>query len=96
VQRGENLYRIALRYGTSVDAIVAANRLPNANLIQAGQLLLVPVRPPTGTAAYVIQPGDTLYSIARRFGKTVETLAALNGIAAPYTIRAGQTLVIAP
>lgn len=96
VQRGETLYRIALRYGTTVDAIVAANRLPDADAIRAGQLLLVPVRPPSGSAAYVVQPGDTLFSIARRFGTAVETLAALNGLASPYTIRAGQTLVIAP
>ena len=96
VQRGENLYRISLRYGTTVNAIVAANNLPDSNSVKAGQVLLIPVASSAGAASYVVQPGDTLYSIARRFGKTVETLAALNGLAPPYTIKVGQTLVIAP
>jgi len=96
VQPGENLFRIALRYGTTVDAVVAANNLPDRSYVQAGQVLLIPVSPPAGTTAYVVQPGDTLYSIARRFGTTAEMLAALNGIAPPYTIKVGQMLIIVP
>jgi LysM repeat protein len=96
VQRGENLYRIALRYGTTVNAIVAANNLTNPNAVKAGQVLLIPVAAPAGATSYVVQPGDTLYSIARRFGKSYQTLAAQNGITPPYTIKVGQTLVIAP
>lgn len=42
VQRGENLYRIALRYGTTIDALVQANGIVNANLIFAGQTLTIP------------------------------------------------------
>lgn len=97
VQAGENLYRIALRYGVTVDAIVAANRLADPNAIQAGQVLLIPTggaAAPTGGRVYVVQPGDTLYSIARRFGTTVDALAALNGIAPPYTVIVGQELTI--
>jgi len=96
VRPGENLFRIALRYGTTVDAIVAANNLPNPNAVQTGQKLLIPASLPTGTATYVVQPGDTLYSIARRFGTTVGALAALNGIAPPYTIKVGQVLIVTP
>lgn len=96
VQPWENLYRIALRYGTTVDAIVAANHLPSRNLVQAGQVLLIPVHPPSGTVAYIVQPGDTLFSIARRFSTTVEALAALNDLTSPNTIRAGQLLIITP
>ncbi len=96
VQPGENLFRIALHYGTTVDAIVAANNLPNPSSVQAGQVLLIPVSPPTGTATYVVQPGDTLYSTARRFDTTVGTLAALNGIASPYIIEVGQVLIVTP
>lgn len=42
VQRGENVFRISLRYGTTVGAIVAANGLANPNVIYAGQVLLIP------------------------------------------------------
>jgi LysM repeat protein len=96
VQAGENLYRISLRYGTTVDAIVAANNLPNANSVYVGQVLLIPVggQAQPGPTTYVVQPGDTLYAIARRFGTTVDALAAHNGIAPPYAIMVGQTLRI--
>ncbi len=43
-------------------------------------------------ASYVVRRGDTLYSIAWQHGLEVRTLAALNGIRAPYTIYAGQRL----
>jgi LysM repeat protein len=51
----------------------------------------------TGTAVvasrtYVVQRGDTLYRIARRYGVTWQTLAALNGLANPNVIHVGQVL----
>lgn len=42
VRRGDNLFRIALRFGTTVDAIAEANGIPNPNLIYVGQVLLIP------------------------------------------------------
>lgn len=45
VQSGETLYRIALRYGTTVQALAAANNLANPNLIYVGQKLLIPHLP---------------------------------------------------
>jgi LysM repeat protein len=96
VRPGENLFRIALRYGTTADVIAAANDLPDQSSVQAGQTLLIPVSPANGTLAYVVQPGDWLWSIARRFDTTPEKLAALNGISPPYTIEPGQVLIIVP
>lgn len=42
LQRGDNLTRIAAQFGTSVDAILAANAISNANRIYAGQALVIP------------------------------------------------------
>ncbi|HLF28708.1 MAG TPA: LysM peptidoglycan-binding domain-containing protein [Anaerolineae bacterium] len=42
VQRGENLFRISLRYGTTVPALAAANNISNVNLIFVGQVLRLP------------------------------------------------------
>lgn len=42
VQRGENLYRIALRYGVSMSVLIAANGITNPNLIYVGQVLRIP------------------------------------------------------
>jgi LysM repeat protein len=101
VQRGENLYRIALRYGTTVNAIVAANGLTNPNRIYVGQRLVIPgdadsagaAAPSTTTSdTYVVQRGDTLSGIARRFGTATTNLALLNGIANPSFIYTGQVL----
>jgi LysM repeat protein len=44
--------------------------------------------------SYVIQRGDTLLSIARRFGLTVKQLQQANNITNPDKIYPGQTLVI--
>ncbi len=101
VQRGENLYRIALRYGTTVNAIVAANGLANPNRIYVGQRLVIPsstssastTAPSTTTGGtYVVRRGDTLSGIARRFGTTTTSLARLNGIVNPSLIYTGQVL----
>jgi len=42
VQFGENLYRISLKYGTTVQAIATANNISNPNVIFAGQVLCIP------------------------------------------------------
>lgn len=46
VRPGENLYRIALRYGVTVEAIARANRIGNPERIQAGQVLTIPIASP--------------------------------------------------
>lgn len=63
VSRGENAYRISLRYGTTVRAITLANGLANPNIIYPGQRLLIPcasgvVLPvPTAQPIEVVLPG---------------------------------------
>jgi LysM repeat protein len=103
VQQGDTLGAIAKRYGTTTQAIVAANALANADSIKVGQKLTIPagsgsgaaVAPSTGQSrAYVVQRGDTLLSIARRFGLTVKQLQTANNISNPDRIYPGQKLVI--
>ncbi len=90
VAAGEDLRIIAARYGTTWQAISAANSLTNPNLIYVGQRLVIPAAP----RYYTVQTGDTLARIAARFGTSVQVLAAANNIANPNLIRLGQTLVI--
>ena len=103
VQAGENLYWIAARYGTTVDAIVAANSLVNADQILAGQRLLIPDStgsiPLWGAAAttggsYVVQPGDTLLYIALRYGLRLSELRQANGLFGSHLLYAGHVLII--
>jgi LysM repeat protein len=105
VQPGENLYRIGLQYGMSWVTLAAYNHLPNANYIRVGHVLQIPggtpspVPPPTtpdqpGYTNYVVQRGDTLNSIAQKFGVSWVEIAEANGIVNPNLIYAGQVLKI--
>ena len=53
-----------------------------------------PPAPPVKQCIYVVKPSDTLFSIARLFGTTVEAIAMANGISNPDQIFVGQKLVI--
>lgn len=103
VQLGETLYSIARHYGVDATAIATANHLVNPNYIYAGQSLTIPggsmpsyghggPPPPGGT--YTVQLGDTLSSIAWRFGTTISALMAANNLPNANYIFAGQVLVI--
>jgi LysM repeat protein len=104
VQRGDTLAAIAARSGVSMSALAQANGIRNANLIYVGQILTVPGQSESGSAAsskpasggsvYVVRRGDTLSSIAARYGTSVSALMAANGIRNPDRIYVGQRLVI--
>lgn len=86
VQQGDTLYSIARRYGTTVEAIKAANGL-TSNTIFVGQRLIIPTgSSSTSNAQYTIhlvRAGDTLYSIAQQYGTTVQTTMAAVSIQLP-------------
>jgi len=92
VQYGDNLFRIARRFGTSVWALQQLNGIANPNRVFAGQVLCVSQGYAGNT--YVVQYGDTLARIARRFGVNLYTLAQANSIYNINRIYAGQVLVI--
>ncbi len=99
VQWGEYLALIANRYGVTTNAILQANGLTNPNFIYAGQSLIIPTgaapAPPSGeTTTYVVQRGDTLGTVAARFGTTASHLASLNGLWNPNFIYVGQVLKV--
>jgi LysM repeat protein len=100
VQRGENLFRLSLRYGTTVAALQQVNGLGASTRIYTGQQLCIYLNSGnnnggnTGGTRYVIQQGDTLGRIARRYGVDPRVLARMNSIVNPNLIYAGQTLTI--
>ena len=97
VSFGDTLFSIAQANGVTVEAIAAANGLTYPYLIYVGQELVIPeageVTPVAGQV-YVVQYGDTLYSIASRFNTTPEAIAVANNLPDVNTIYIGQTLVI--
>ena len=100
VQPGQNLFRIALHYGVTVNALAAANGLSNASRIYVGQRLVIPSRGNTtnpstpSSGVHVVRRGENLFRIALRYGTTAQALAAANGLANPNHVYVGQRLVI--
>lgn len=103
VRRGENLYRIALRYGLTTQALAAANGVVNVNQVYVGQRLVIPgagdtspapapAPPPASGQMHVVQRGETLSAIARRYGLSMWALAQANGLSNPSFIYVGQVL----
>lgn len=93
VKKGDSLWLIANNYGISVDELVKTNNLSNLTL-QIGDKLKVPV---TGNSnnnnVYIVKSGDTLWSIARDNGLTVNELKELNNLNSNL-LTLGQELII--
>ena len=95
IRRGESLSEIAKAHGTTVSELAKANGITNPNFIREGQRLTIP----SGGAApapsgHVVRPGESLASIAKKYGTTVAALAGANGITNPNRIYAGARLLL--
>lgn len=94
VARGDSLWSIAKRFNVGVNEIKNANNL-KSNLISVGQQLVIPGAAPSDqtNVTYVVQKGDSLWSIANANNTTVDELANLNDLGT-NTIYVGQVLQI--
>ncbi len=103
---GENLYRISLLYGISIQALVTANGLTDQDQVFAGQRLIIPrsgVTLPDSSVSSVdtsvavyhdVKPGETLSGISLKYGVAVSDLQITNNILNPSHIFVGQRLII--
>ena len=102
VQRGDTLWAIARRYGTTSGEIAEINNISNPNLIYPGQELRIPTNSTiegeetrgTGDIIYTVQRGDSLSKIAREYNVTVAHIVELNDITNPNLIYPGEKLRI--
>ena len=100
VQRGNTLSEIAQAYNVTVNHIVELNNIQNPNLIYPGQKLRITesnvqdLNPITQNSTYIVKRGDTLSSIARRYGVSVDYLVRINDIQNPNIIYPGQLLQV--
>lgn len=94
---GDSLYSIANKFNTTVDVIKNLNGL-SSNLLSIGQQLKIPGGSNSGTSNdylyYIVKRGDSLYSIASKYGMTVEGLKSLNNLTSNI-LNIGQVLKIA-
>lgn len=110
VQAGETLYSISRRYGVSVTALLEEN--PGARELKQGMRLTIPGRRTTGAgpgtlpaseeySMHIIQQGETLYSLSKKFGVSADRLVALNpaldrSFKAGTEIRVPRVAVVTP
>ena len=94
VKSGDTLYSIARSFGVSVDALKEANGLVS-NLLSVGQILEIPSSGDVQetTVIYVVKKGDSLYSIARDYNTTVDTLKSLNNLTSNL-LSIGQNIIV--
>ncbi len=92
VKKGDSLYSIARTYNTSVDKLKEINNL-TSNALAIGQVLKLPSSNASGNVVYTVKKGDSLYSIAREYGTTVDAIKKLNNITS-NTLSIGQKLLL--
>lgn len=99
IQEGDTLYKIAESYNTTAEQIISANRDLNIYNLQPGRAICVPVPPARypqcrTTNYYIAREGDTFFSIAEKFGVSLDELLASNIGVAPENIFDGIILCI--
>jgi membrane-bound lytic murein transglycosylase D len=103
IREGDNLGSIAQRHNTSVAAIKASNSL-SGHLIRSGAALMIPTNRVNASqvpenpllarrgADYRVAPGDSLWTISRRYATSVDALVRANRLDPRRPLRVGQTL----
>lgn len=109
VQPGDTVYLIGQKFGVPYESIIYANNLVYPYTIYPGQTLFIPgapasaPQPPQPTPPsypgpcpfyYTVQAGDTLWTISKKFGVSLNSLIKTNYIVNPNLIYPGQTLII--
>jgi murein DD-endopeptidase MepM/ murein hydrolase activator NlpD len=96
VKSGESLEKIAKNYRVSVRELLKANKNINPNKLKVGENLCIPQKTSAKTqdhAIYKVKKGDTLQSIAEKFGVDAQELKSLNNLKSEK-VKEGQELKI--
>lgn len=94
VQKGDSLWAIANKYGTTVDSLKKANNLSSNNL-SIGQTLIIPSTSVSGQTeiTYTVKKGDSLWAIANKYDTTVDKIKSTNNLSS-NNLSIGQVLII--
>ena len=98
VNKGDNLWDLAIKYDTEVDVIKEVNYLNN-DLLSINDNLLIPLGKTNSNnfipyEMYIVSEGDTLWSIAKKYNLNVNDLARMNSLNKNEYLQLGQQLSI--
>ena len=98
VSKGESLWALAKKYKTKIDIIRQVNQL-ESDALSIDQILLIPVGQASSNIlipfeAHVISEGDTLWSLARKFGVSEKKIMDVNNLDNKSVLKIGQVLNI--
>ena len=106
VKSGDTVWNFAKKYGVSIQSIEKLNKVSaDSHLIYVNQSLEIPTDgnqaeektttpAPTATGTYIVQAGDSLWTIAQKYNTTVDALAQLNGLNLNSLLHVGQSLKV--
>ena len=95
VKSGDSLYQIAKKYNTTVDELKKINNL-TSNILSIGQKITIPTKiaeEETKYDYYIVQKGDNLYQIAKKYNITTKDLKDLNNLTSNL-LNIGQKLKV--
>lgn len=98
VEAGETLWGIARKYGVSLDVLATENGIAGSKIVP-GQRLTIPAErsavedEEVAPLEHVVEWGDTLWGIARKYGSSIEAIEAANQLG-DRPVRPGQVLTV--
>jgi membrane-bound lytic murein transglycosylase D len=96
VKKGDSLWEIARRFGTTTESLRKLNGLTRRSNIYPGQKLKITgdIEPNDNYRVYTVKRGDTLWEIAALFNTTVTRIKTWNDVSNPRKLKAGDKLII--
>ena len=98
IQSGDNFYRLAMKFKTTITALGLSNPNVDPRLLQIGQSLCIPNQQTAPSChenkQYTIKAGDTLYNISRINQVPLTDLVDANPSINPYLLQVGQVICI--
>ena len=94
VKSGDTLTDIAQEFGTSVRSLTVVNELPDSRIYARQELLIPRAEGSTAKELYIVQSGDSLWTIAKQNNLSINQLRKLNAIHKESVIQPGQVLIL--
>jgi len=96
VTKGETLWSISKQYNTPLEPILAFNNIKDKDTLSIGQIIkiLKGNLPTADSTMYIVEKGDTLWTIAQQYNLTVNSILANNNISNSELISIGQEMKI--